>query len=421
MDSPDLSGLRDRMVSQVAASGRPVSDAVALAMRAVPRHLFLPGTDPELAYRNEPIVTRRSADGQPTSSSSQPTIMAYMLDQLDVAPGHRVLEIGAGTGYNAALLAHLVGAAGTVVTVDLDEDVADQARAHLAAAGYPDVTVLAADGAAGYPPGAPYDRIIATVGVSDLAPAWRDQLVPGGRIVVPLDLRGSQRSVAFEWDGTSWQSRSVIPCGFMRMRGTLAGPERTRVTRDIRELALSLPDDRDIDIVARSRPAGRRPGRGARHPGHGRAGAAVRRPGPVAGPARAALGHPHRAGHRGGSGPRSAGVEGPPHDGRCFRCGRVRRAGPPVGPACARPARLGPGGRWTVTRLRAHRARLRAGRSRPGRRARRAGPGLGHGRRPEAATSASAATHVPAPSRSRRARSSNGRTPRSWSGPPEVA
>ena len=222
--SADLGKLRSRMVSQVAASGRPVSDAVARAMRAVPRHLFLPGTDPELAYRNEPIVTRRSADGQPTSSSSQPTIMAYMLDQLDVAPGQRVLEIGAGTGYNAALLAHLVGAAGTVVTVDLDEEVADQARAHLAAAGYPDVTVLAADGAAGYPPGAPYDRIIATVGVSDLAPAWREQLGPGGRIVVPLDLRGSQRSVAFEWDGTSWQSRSVIPCGFMRMRGTLAGP-----------------------------------------------------------------------------------------------------------------------------------------------------------------------------------------------------
>ncbi len=253
MGSPDLSGLRDRMISQVAASGRPVSAAVARAMRAVPRHLFLPGTDPELAYRNEPIVTRRSADGQPTSSSSQPTIMAYMLDQLDVAPGQRVLEIGAGTGYNAALLAQLVGATGTVVTVDLDEDVADEARAHLAAAGYRDVTVLAADGAAGYPPGAPYDRIIATVGVSDLAPAWREQLVPGGRIVVPLDLRGSQRSVAFEWDGTSWQSQSVIPCGFMRMRGTLAGSERIRVTRDTRELALTLPDDRDIDIDALAR------------------------------------------------------------------------------------------------------------------------------------------------------------------------
>ena len=220
----DLSRLRDRMVTSVTTSGRPVSDAVAAAMRAVPRHLFLPELPPEMAYRNEAIVTRRSPDGQPTSSSSQPTIMAYMLDQLRVGPGQRVLEIGAGTGYNAALLQQLVGAGGRVVTVDLDDDVARQAAAHLAAAGYPEVTVVQADGATGYPAGAPYDRIIATVGVSDLAPAWLDQLAPGGRIVVPLDLRGSQRSVALEWDGACWQSRSVVPCGFMRMRGTLAGP-----------------------------------------------------------------------------------------------------------------------------------------------------------------------------------------------------
>ena len=197
----DLSRLQDRMVTSVTASGRPVSDAVVAAMRAVPRHLFLPELPAELAYRNEAIVTRRGADGQPTSSSSQPTIMAYMLDQLHVGPGQRVLEIGAGTGYNAALLQQLVGAGGRVVTVDLDGDVARQAAAHLAAAGYPEVTVVQADGAAGYPAGAPYDRIIATVGVSDLAPAWLDQLAPGGRIVVPLDLRGIP---AFGGAGVGW-------------------------------------------------------------------------------------------------------------------------------------------------------------------------------------------------------------------------
>ena len=259
MESAELSALRDRMVTAVIAGGRPVSAAVIQALREVPRHLFLPDLGPRLAYRNEAIVTRRGAEGQPTSSSSQPTIMAYMLDQLGVAPGQRVLEIGAGTGYNAALLQHLVGAGGTVVTVDLDEDVARQAAAHLAEAGYPEVTVVPGDGAAGYPPGAPYDRVIATVGVSDLAPAWLDQLAPGGRIVVPLDLRGSQRSVAFERDGESWQSRSVVPCGFMRMRGTLAGPERTYVTHDARELALTLPDGRDADLTAVARALGCQP------------------------------------------------------------------------------------------------------------------------------------------------------------------
>jgi protein-L-isoaspartate(D-aspartate) O-methyltransferase len=253
VDSAELSAMRDRMVTQVINGGRPVSDAVTQAMRAVPRHLFLPELEPEQAYRNEAIVTRRSAEGQPTSSSSQPTIMAYMLDQLGVAPGQRVLEIGAGTGYNAALLQYLVGAEGTVVTVDLDAEVARQAAANLAEAGYLGVTVMLGDGAAGYPPGAPYDRVIATVGVSDLAPAWLDQLAPGGRIVVPLDLRGSQRSVAFERDAASWESRSVVPCGFMRMRGMLAGPERTQVTHDDQELALTIPGGRDVDIVAVAR------------------------------------------------------------------------------------------------------------------------------------------------------------------------
>ena len=249
----DLARMREKMVSQVTAGGYPVSGPVAEALRAVPRHVFLPDLPPVSAYRDEAIVTKRGADGQPISSSSQPTIMAIMLDQLGLAPQHRVLEIGAGTGYNAALMKRIVGAEGDVVTVDIDRDVADQARAHLMAAGYPDVTVACGDGAAGHPAGAPYDRVIATVGVSDLAPAWLGQLAPGGRIVVPLDVRGAQRSVAFEQAGGAWQSRSVVPCGFMRMRGTLAGPERTQVTGDDRELAVTLPDGRELDIAAVSR------------------------------------------------------------------------------------------------------------------------------------------------------------------------
>jgi protein-L-isoaspartate(D-aspartate) O-methyltransferase len=168
--------------------------------------------------------------------------MAIMLDQLTLAPGQRVLEIGAGTGYNAALMRHIVGPSGTVVSVDIDADVADRAREHLASAGYPDVTVVAADGAEGYPPGAPYDRVIATVGVSDLAPAWLHEAGPGARIVVPLDVRGSQLAVAFGRSGSGghWVSRSIAPCGFMRMRGSLAGPERAVVLQP--GLSVMLPD-----------------------------------------------------------------------------------------------------------------------------------------------------------------------------------
>src|SRR5580704_16083904 len=209
--------MRERLATRVIAANHVGSDLVADALRTVPRHLFLPDLPPEDAYLDDAIVTKRDADGQPISSSSQPAIMAIMLDQLTLAPGQRVLEIGAGTGYNAALMRHIVGPSGTVVSVDIDADVADRAREHLASAGYPDVTVVAADGAGGYPPGALYDRVIATVGVSDLAPAWLHQAAPGARIVVPLDVRGSQLAVAFGRAGSGghWVSRSIAPCGFM--------------------------------------------------------------------------------------------------------------------------------------------------------------------------------------------------------------
>ena len=241
-DGTSLDGLRERLVAQVLQTSGIRDERISAALRDVPRHLFLPHLPPEQAYLDDAIVTKRDADGQPISSSSQPAIMAIMLDQLTLAPGQRVLEIGAGTGYNAALMQHIVGPSGAVVSVDIEADLVDQAREHLASAGYPDVTVVAADGADGYLPGAPYDRVIATVGVSDLAPAWLDQAGPGARIVVPLDVRGSQLAVAFGRSGSGghWVSRSIAPCGFMRMRGSLAGPERTVVLQP--GLSVMLPD-----------------------------------------------------------------------------------------------------------------------------------------------------------------------------------
>jgi protein-L-isoaspartate(D-aspartate) O-methyltransferase len=242
--------LRRELLAVVRGRGGARDDAVAEALLAVPRHLFVPDVTVEDAYRDDAIVTRRDDEGVPISSSSQPTIMAIMLDQLGVASGHRVLEIGAGTGYNAALLGHLVGPGGAVVSVDIDQAIVDGAAAHLAAAGYPRVTVVCRDGADGYAPGAPYDRIIATVGVWDLAPAWLEQLAPGGRIVVPLDLHGAQVSVAFERQGARWVSRSRVPCGFMRLRGSLAGPGQTHVLDRGTGLRMIVPDDRYIDAEA---------------------------------------------------------------------------------------------------------------------------------------------------------------------------
>jgi protein-L-isoaspartate(D-aspartate) O-methyltransferase len=243
--SDELARMRERLATRVLAAHRIGSERVAAALRAVPRHLFLPDQQPEAAYRDDAIVTKRDEAGKPISSSSQPAIMAIMLDQLDLAPGLRVLEIGAGTGYNAALINRIVGPAGQVTSIDIDPDLVATAREHLARAGFGEVMVACADGAWGYPERAPYDRIIATVGVSDLAPAWLEQADPQARIVVPLDVRGTQLSVAFEradpeTPGGPWTSRSLAPCGFMRMRGSLAGPERVVMLAP--GLFLLLPD-----------------------------------------------------------------------------------------------------------------------------------------------------------------------------------
>ncbi|MQA84129.1 MAG: methyltransferase domain-containing protein [Streptosporangiales bacterium] len=220
-------GLRRDLVDALTAHGWLRDERVVEAFRTVPREAFVPGVPLERVYADQALVTKRDEDGIPISSSSQPSIMAAMLQQLDTRPGHRVLEVGAGTGYNAALLGQLVGPEGVVVSVDIDDDLVLAARDHLADAGLADwVRFRTGDGWLGRPEDAPFDRIVATVGVWDLASAWLDQLTEGGVLVVPLWLRpGLQLSVAFHWRRTDLISSSVECCGFQRLRGPHAGPE----------------------------------------------------------------------------------------------------------------------------------------------------------------------------------------------------
>ncbi|MGV9311572.1 methyltransferase domain-containing protein [Streptomyces sp. NPDC003691] len=156
-----------------------------------------PGTWQAYADADVPIVTQWD-DGAPagagpgrlsTSSASMPGVVARMLRDLDVRPGARVLEIGTGTGWNAGLLAHRLGAA-NVVTVEVDAAVAGAARARLAALG-PAPEVITGDGLLGHPDRAPYDRIVVTAGVLDLPWAWVRQTRPGGLIVAPWGTRYS--------------------------------------------------------------------------------------------------------------------------------------------------------------------------------------------------------------------------------------
>jgi protein-L-isoaspartate(D-aspartate) O-methyltransferase len=216
--------LRERMVAGLRERGALVGERVAAAMARVPRHLFVPGVELADAYADQAIVTHYR-DGWPSSSASQPAIVAIMLEQLGPPGGGRVLEIGAGTGYNAALLADLVGPSGRVVTVDIDPEVADEARRHLAAAGVGNAEVIRGDGASGWREGAPYDGIIVTAGASDLAPAWTEQLAPTGRLVLPLSIRGVQQCVTFTRAGGHLRSVAVYECGFMPLAGAMASGE----------------------------------------------------------------------------------------------------------------------------------------------------------------------------------------------------
>ncbi len=236
--------LRHQLVKTLQKNGFLRDDRVAEAFETVPRHLFIPDRPLKQAYADRAIITK-VVDGVGVSSSSQPAVMAVMLEQLELAPGQRVLEIGAGTGYNAALLAHLVGPTGRVTTVDIDPDVAAQARTYLQTAGARRVAVVAADGGFGHREGAPYDRIMATASCWEIPQPWIDQLVEGGLLVLPFRLNGAHVSLALRKQGRELVSTSAAMCGFMPLRGAF-GPAHTqfpvdgmRVAADV-ELSASL-------------------------------------------------------------------------------------------------------------------------------------------------------------------------------------
>jgi protein-L-isoaspartate(D-aspartate) O-methyltransferase len=211
--------LRSNMVAELSGKGVLVSPSVIRAMLEVPRHLFLKDFDLRVAYADRAVIVRRAADASPISSASQPTMVATMLEQLNAAEGHRVLEIGTGTGYNAALLSLIVGRSGLVVTVELEAELGARATATLAAVARHRVDVVIGNGKFGYPAQAPYDRIIVTAGALKVATGWADQLADGGRLVVPLvDRRGAGTVVLFEKASNELVRGGAVPCAFLLLR-----------------------------------------------------------------------------------------------------------------------------------------------------------------------------------------------------------
>jgi len=239
--------LRRRLVRQLEEKGLLRDRRVRQAFLEVPREQFVSTYAErhglEAVYRDEAIVTKQTEAGQGLSSSSQPAIMAEMLDELRLEPGQRVLEIGAGTGYNAALLAHVVGDRGRVVSVELDPDTASGARRALQGTG---VEVVHGDGRDGHVAGAPYDRVVATASADAIPRAWLEQLAPGGLLEVPLRLRASsglQLIPTLRRDNGRFRSVSVIVGGFMPLRSS---PEDREPYWPMLNVSLSAGADRTM-------------------------------------------------------------------------------------------------------------------------------------------------------------------------------
>ncbi|BDM67517.1 O-methyltransferase [Streptomyces nigrescens] len=246
--------LRTQLIDHLVQKGYVRTPRVEEAMRTVPRHLFVPNAPLEKAYGNAPVNTKLDESGVSISCASQPDIVGMMLEQLDVEPGQKILELGAGTGFNAGLLGYLVGEKGHVTTIDVDEDIVDGARAGLAAAGIHNVEVILGDGAVGHAPNAPYDRIEATVGAHAVPHAWLEQLAPGGRLLTPLRLRGSvSRSIAFEHQDGAWRSVGSQMNTFMPLRQGIADDPRVFVPLDPdNTVTLVTNGDQKVDADALS-------------------------------------------------------------------------------------------------------------------------------------------------------------------------
>lgn len=207
--------MRDDLVDRLVARGTVRTPAVEAAMRSVPRERFVHGLDVLAVYDDRAQVVKEDAGGA-LSTISQPTMIAIMLELARISPGDRVLEIGTGTGYNAALLGTLVGAEGSVVSVDVEEDLVRSAADAMAELGLHHVEVHAADGRHGWAGGMPYDCVMATVGVSEVPAAWREQVAEGGRLLFPL-LRPNKLLVERRHDD-GWETEATSPAAFIPLR-----------------------------------------------------------------------------------------------------------------------------------------------------------------------------------------------------------
>ena len=207
--APDWGAERRRMVDEQIRARDIRSARVLDAMLTVPRHVFVPEPQRSSAYDDSPLPI---GHGQ---TISQPYIVAFMTEALDIAPGHRVLEIGTGSGYQAAVLGSL---AKDVFTIEIVPPLAERARETLSALGYRNIQVRTGNGYLGWPEHAPFDRIMVTAAPDDVPPALLQQLKVGGLMAIPVgtvtqELRILRRT------GTGTETLRTLPVRFVPMTG----------------------------------------------------------------------------------------------------------------------------------------------------------------------------------------------------------
>ena len=202
--------LRAHMVDTQIRARDIRSETVLAAMARVPRHLFVPANMQPHAYEDRPLSI---GQGQ---TISQPYIVAYMTEQLQLQPGHKVLEIGTGSGYQAAVLAEI---AKQVHSIEIVPELAARARETLAKAGYRNVNVRTGNGYLGWPELAPFDRIIVTAAPPEIPKALVDQLAVGGIMVVPVGT-GNQEMVIISKTAAGVTEKRTIPVQFVPMVST---------------------------------------------------------------------------------------------------------------------------------------------------------------------------------------------------------
>jgi protein-L-isoaspartate(D-aspartate) O-methyltransferase len=208
--SDEFELLRERMVTSQIERRGVTNPAVLKTMRSVPRHLFVDPLHQDQAYSDYPLPIGYD------QTISQPYIVALMTALLNLMGDEKVLEVGTGSGYQAAVLSMLCA---RVHTVELIPQLSDQARELLGKLGYHNVIVHHSDGSLGWEADAPYDAIMVTASAPHTPAPLLEQLASGGRLVIPVGSRGSQWLEFWQQEGKTWQPEQILPVAFVPLRG----------------------------------------------------------------------------------------------------------------------------------------------------------------------------------------------------------